>query len=399
MKFFLFVLCIIISPLYAAESLVDPLIYLTWTHDPCSSMTVQWISSTEETETTLLYQKDGEAAGNNGWKIAYGSCLPLPENQPYFLHRVELQNLQPNQKYQCIVMTRAPQTLSFRTMPQSLDTPVRFAVGGDACDKSIKAFRKMNQRVAKTNPRFAILGGDIAYAVKKRSPREDCAKWLQFFRYWMLDMKDDEGCTIPLLVTIGNHEVKRSFYARPEAATFFYLFFERARYTCDMGDYAQFIFLDSDHTQPVSGLQTNWLHTVLKGSMHFLHRFAIYHVGAYPSTANVDGYVSGRIKKHWVPLFERYRLHACFESHNHAYKRTHPLLGNKRHKKGVTYFGDGSWGVEPRKSTIHKKHKHYFAHTEKKQQVLIVELSKKERTFWALDVQGTTFDFLVQTVK
>ena len=154
----------------------------------------------------------------------------------------------------------------------------------------------------------------------------------------------------------------------------------------------------SDHTKQVSGKQTTWLQKALKEGIHSCIALPSIMLGAYPSTAKFDGRVSRRVKKYWVP-FEKYGVHACFENHNHAYKRTYPLRNGKRDKTGVTYFGDGAWGVKPRKSQILKKHLHYFAHTVPKQQVMIVELSEKKRSFWAMDVKGKVFDFVVQRVQ
>jgi hypothetical protein len=33
-----------------------------------------------------------------------------------------------------------------------------------------------------------------------------------------------------------------------------------------------------------------------------------------------------------------------FEHHDHAYKRTHPLLDGHINSNGIVYLGDGSWG-------------------------------------------------------
>jgi hypothetical protein len=74
-------------------------------------------------------------------------------------------------------------------------------------------------------------------------------------------------------------------------------------------------------------------------------------VPAYPSVRKDEG-TTLEIRQHWVPLFEKAGVSAAFEHHDHAYKRTHPLLGGKVQDapaKGVTYLGDGAWGASIRK--------------------------------------------------
>jgi acid phosphatase type 7 len=49
-------------------------------------------------------------------------------------------------------------------------------------------------------------------------------------------------------------------------------------------------------------------------------------------------------RKHWSPLFEKYKVDVVLEHHDHAFKRTHTLTDGLTDKHGVLYLGDGSWG-------------------------------------------------------
>lgn len=391
MNYILFALVLCSSCLFAKSE--TRLVYLTWRHDPTTTMIVHWLTSSRKPTDTIRYcpKRSGTA-----WKEAFGTHLAVPQNHPYVLHRVELKNLEPNTIYQ-FKLGNSKTLYRFCTMPKDLSKPVRFVVGGDIYHGSESRLSKMNKRAAKANPRFAILGGDIAYAAphKKKEFSEDFDRWLCFFTHWMAEMKDKNGCLIPLLAAIGNHEVKGDFNSTPKEAPFYYAFFERTSYDLQMGKYAYFVFLDSDHTQSVKGRQSDWLQKALKSHKSITHRFATYHVGAYPSTGSFDGRVRRHVRKHWVPLFEKYKVNACFESHDHAYKRTHALLKGKPHPEGVVYFGDGSWGVEPRTP----KTRAYLAKAKASQQVLVVELSEHSRSFQAIDPGGKTLDRLEQKVK
>lgn len=391
MNYLIFVLVLCSSHLFAKSE--TRLVYLTWKNDPTTTMTVQWLTSNKKPIDTLQYCPNDDTSK---WQIASGTHTEVPQGHSYILHRVQLKNLTPDTTYQ-FKLGKSNTLYRFKTMPKDLSKPIRFVVGGDIYQHSVSKFEKMNKVAAKKNPRFAILGGDIAYTApsKKKKSSEDFSKWRSFFKIWMRTMKDNNGCLIPILATIGNHEVRGDFNSSPKDAPFYYAFFERTSYDIQMGKYAYFVFLDSDHTLPIKGRQTDWLKKALKNHKKVTHRFATYHVGAYPSTGKTDGRVRRHVREHWVPLFEKYKVQACFESHDHAYKRTHSLINGKPHANGVVYFGDGSWGVTPRTP---KKHS-YIAHAKASQQVLVVELSSHHQRFQAIDPNGKTIDRYEQKIK
>ncbi len=369
----------------------SPKVWLSWKNDPTSTMTVMWITKKSADSDNLSYHKKNSP----NWSKSSGRHWLFPNKKPYIVHKVELKNLEPDSIYGFCVGTDSKEFF-LRTMPKNLDSPIRFITGGDAYHNSLKKYRSMCIRAAKENPRFVIIGGDIAYAAARKGGQEEWGKWINFFSCWSKEMKDSENCLIPLLVTIGNHEVTGSFNRSVEDAPFYYTFFEKATYALSFGSYAHFTFLDSNHTLKIKGKQTDWLKNVLQKSAHHKHRFAIYHVGAYPSSGKSNFPAGKLIRKHWVPLFEKYKIHACFESHDHAYKRTHPLIKDKKHKDGIVYFGDGCWGVTPRKP---KSSRPYLAHSAQKQNALVVELSNKDRKFWSIDPQGKVIDYYEQSVK
>jgi len=391
MKYIILILSFCVSTIFANAD--SAMVYLTWQHDPATTMTIQWLTTDKNLESTLYYQEKETMSAK--WIQASGTHKALPENQPYVVHSVEVQNLRPDSIYRFHFGDQKKQ-FAFRTMPTKLDKPIRFIVGGDIYEDDIKRFRQMNKTAAKVNPRIAIIGGDIAYATpkSKKKKAEDFDKWKEFFECWTQEMKDSDGCLIPIFAAIGNHEVRGRYDQSKDDAPFFYAFFGRGYHDFGFGNYLHFTFLNSGHTHPVEGKQTTWLESVLKTHTHFLHRFAVYHVCAYPTTGKYDHPVRKMVRQHWVPLFEKYKLDACFEHHDHAYKRTHPLLKDKSHPQGVVYFGDGAWGVAPRKV----KKAPYLAHAASVQHVLVVELSQNGRKYWAIDPNGKTIDQYEQRI-
>ena len=78
-----------------------------------------------------------------------------------------------------------------------------------------------------------------------------------------------DGRLIPMVACIGNHEVDGG-YGKPRAkAPFFYALFdglypETGYATLDFGDYLSLVLLDTGHTTPIGGEQTDWLEKTLK---------------------------------------------------------------------------------------------------------------------------------------
>jgi hypothetical protein len=109
------------------------------------------------------------------------------------------------------------------------------------------------------------------------------------------------------------------------------------------------VLLDTNHTTPIGGAQTDWLEKTLRERKDHPNVLVVNHVPAFPSYRNPVG-VKGKEgtgegnRKHWVPLFEKYRVPLVLEHHDHTFKRTKPLLGGLGHSNGVLYLGDGSWG-------------------------------------------------------
>ncbi len=48
----------------------------------------------------------------------------------------------------------------------------------------------------------------------------------------------------------------------------------------DCGNYLSLLLLDSGHTHPVEGAQTDWLKQTLAARQHVSHVFPVYHVPA-----------------------------------------------------------------------------------------------------------------------
>src|ERR1700685_4717417 len=99
-------------------------------------------------------------------------------------------------------------------------------------------------------------------------------------------MREDKGRLIPFLGCLGTHEVRRGYNGSRKDAPFFYSFFdglfrETGYASLEFGDYLSLIFLDTNHTSPIEGAQTDWLARTLKEREDFPTVFVFNHVPSY----------------------------------------------------------------------------------------------------------------------
>lgn len=317
-------------------------LYLTLLEDPLTQVTVNWHSKQNISTPIVEYR----IKGDRRWQTNRGNTIVFPHSDR-FIHRNKLTGLQPGSVYEFRIGGNQAVQL-FRTMPAELIDSLIFVAGGDVhhnrawMDSTSKA-------AAAVSPYFVALGGDLAYADGKP---ENVSRWYQFFNTWTDNMITPEGYLIPVIAGIGNHEVIGSYGNKPDNATFYFDLFgipgKRAYYSVNAGDYLSMIILDTDHTSPIAGKQTEWLNQELRKVVNFSHIFPIYHVPAFPSHRHYDGDRNKKIRANWVPLFENYGVKIAFENHDHAFKRTFPIKNNRIDPDGVTYIGDGAWGVGTR---------------------------------------------------
>jgi hypothetical protein len=328
----------------AEDSQFDPpALYLQWQRDPTTTMAIHW-HTVGEARTELYFRP----LGQTNWQSALGTAKPFVGTER-LVHIVELTGLQPTTDYE-FCFQPAARVSKFRTMPKDLRQPVRFVSGGDVYHEK-RWMDRMTTLAAQMDPAFVVFGGDLAYAHGGTND-EQIKRWFDYFASWKTNAVAPDGRLIPMLVTIGNHEVKGSYRRPVENARSFYTLFSSPGpqgYQClDFGKYLSLLLLDSDHTHTIAGEQTEWLGKNLSARRKVPHVFPVYHTPGYPGFRE-DGTQAKEVRTHWCPLFDKYGVKLVFENHDHCFKRTHPIRAGKIDPKGTTYLGDGAWGVGLRK--------------------------------------------------
>lgn len=364
-------------------------VFLTWHTDPTTTMVIQWVSDEPDDSGTPVYFA---AEHVSVWGTKTASTRPFPLTPGLTIFRVELTGLVPGTDYRFRIGSSSP-VYKFRTMPAKATDEFTFVSGGD-CGVNEHVVNN-NKTAAKQDPYFAIIGGDLAYD-NGTDPKATLG-WLRNYSTTMIDRK---GRLIPMVVCIGNHEVKGGYgKTRKDGPFFFALFdglFPEVSYTAlDFGDYLSLLLLDTGHVAKVDGEQTSWLNKALKDRRDRPHLIAVQHVPCYPSfrPAELTGGKAGTgdlQRKHWVPLYERHSVDLVLEHHDHTFKRTHPLLGGRADKAGVLYLGDGSWGKL--RAPSKPEGREYLAATSQTYHLTVHRLQGEERFHMAVDEFGKIVD-------
>ncbi len=382
-------LCLIAFALLCSAKKPPQILYLTWMHDPMTTMTIRWQSiDAKDLDSAILYRKKGEKA----WSQKEGGRFRL-RNAEFYLHTVELDGLEPDGEYEFRLAGRKGE-YRFRTLPKRLTRPVKFVVGGDAYFY-YHLMCAMNERVAACDPDFVVVGGDIAYTNGRPSYLNrkgwELRRWRTFFKEWKKSMVTSDGRLIPIIPVLGNHDLRHSsLNPKRHELLFFDLFAlkDTTYQVIDAGDYLSLFLLDSGHYFNVQGRQTEWLKETLAQRENTPYKIAAYHISAYPSVYSFKRKISKELRQEWSSQFERYHLQIAFEHHNHAYKRTHPLKNEQINPDGVIYMGDGSWGVNPRKP----KDLWYLKEKASANAVCVVTLDPEKGRVDALGLEGKAID-------
>ncbi len=361
-------------------------LFLTWQRDPTTTMTVQWIGIPGlYPETTIYYWP---AKMDRFRRSQLTTSRQYPKSN-YGIFRAELSGLAPGTDY-CFTVGRQSPVFRFQTMPAKATDAISFISGGDCGVNSHTVSN--NIQAARQDPMFAVIGGDLAY--DNGSSMETS---LAFIRNYSKHMIGRNGRLIPMLACLGNHEVQGGYGNKREKAPFFYAMFdglypERGFATLDFGDYLSLVMLDTGHTTPIEGEQTAWLDEVLQERSDHPNVFVVNHVPAYPSFRSAEGKngTGAANRKHWVPLFEKYRVPVVLEHHDHTFKRTKPLIDGLGNGNGVLYLGDGSWGQI---RTPQKPEKlSFLAKTSADYHLSLHRIQGEQRFHLALDENGRVMD-------
>ncbi|GAB5411135.1 MAG: hypothetical protein ChlgKO_02490 [Chlamydiales bacterium] len=382
-------LLIILFPFILLAKVSNPsAVTLTWISDPATTMTISWHTPTNHLPSYIHYRE----AGNTSWKTLLAQAR-APSSY-LSVHTVTLTNLSPNHSYEFRIDDMA-KSYAFKTLSNDPQAPLRFAIGGDVY-RSFALYKKMNAAVAKMDPQFVVLGGDIAYTLRSpyfiHTKKFEIKRWHNFFNEWSKNMVDRNGYMIPVLFVPGNHDVNGPPVSHVTRGTLYYDFIPLQKpgvtYSAlDITSLFSLFILDTGHGTSVTGTQTEWLGEALAQRANVPLKIAVYHEAAYPAYYLPDSRNSKKIRQYWTPLFDQYHLTLAFENDNHTYKRTHPIKNEQIDPAGTLYLGDGAWGVDPRRPQSPSK-LWYLAKSQQINHFYFLDYAAPQLTIQSYDIEG-----------
>lgn len=370
-------------------------IYLTYSDAPETTVDINIII--ERQVESVMVHFDTEDHGEDMDKYAAAQKAkyvptPMEMSDRRSLYVATLTGLTPGKIYHFIVDEKkyGPSAVrKFRTLPGGKE-PIRFVNGGDMGSEGVVF--PLLRLAGKTDPDFAVIGGDIAYVNGLLGWYGEWDRWL---KNWDKLMVTTDGRMIPIVTAIGNHEVNR--YPSPDRnlkAPWYMSLFGRqgaeVYFSRKFGENLLLLSLDTGHIVAHDGKQLDWLSDELKANEDVPFKVAAYHVPLYPAHRPYAGEWSKRGRTHWGPLFDTYELTVGMEHHDHVLKRTKPLKGGKVVEKGTVYIGDGCFGREARE--IDPERRWYNEVEVSIPHFWVVDVDESGMRFQAIDHEGTTHD-------
>ena len=355
------------------------------------SASVEWRPSGSDDEPQLISSEPLEIGG-------------VPDVRVY---RFPIEGLEPGAAYdfETLLDGRPVGAVRrFRTVPD--EGPVRLATGGDVGTEPLSL--ALLAQAASQSPHVLAIGGDLAYAngLTDRWPR-----WRLWLEHVTEGLMTPDGFTVPLVLSIGNHEVNVgreggvAASSPPEQkAPFYYGLFAQNQGAADVqGDGGATYFrrglgaagalyvLDSGHLVSHQD-QVSWLAAHMEADANLPNRIALYHVPLYPAHRSYEGSARGR--EAWEQVFHRGRLTVALENHDHVFKRSHPIrLGEVvGPNEGVLYLGDGCMGMDAR--TVDLEERWYIDRSASEPHYWMAELSGDGAVYRAFDEEGRLLDLV-----
>lgn len=368
-------------------------VYLTWQGDTSTTMTVNFHTQKSAPKSAVYY----DTVSRNGDATAYARSVAAASHQieglkdRRHIQVAELTELKANTTYYFVAGDKKrgfSSEMKFRTVPSG-DEPIQFVTGGDM--DVLEGARKLLRVAAKESPLFCLIGGDIAYA---NGALGNYKKWDIWLDNWEELMVTPGGYQIPIVASIGNHEVQGHFGRDLSKAPFFMGYLAQAPvhsyFSRTFGDNIVLFTLDSGHATPHAGEQSAWLEKEMAKYADVKYRFALYHVPLYTSFRPFKDPFAKAGRESWGPTFDKYHLTTGFENHDHTHKRTKLLRGNKVDPEGTLYIGNGCFGTSAR--PLKPERRWYEEKALSIPHVWSVRVTPERATYRALDSDGNVFD-------
>ncbi len=316
---------------------------IMWRDNPSTSMVIGWDQVSGANPKVFFDTKD------HGGRVDLFRFAQKPDRvepaKTMNNHFVRLTGLQPNTVYYFIIADTegSSRQYSFRTAPNTPNTPISLIAGGDS-----RNFRKARQRantlVAKLRPTAVLFAGDMTGG-------DTGPEWVDWLDDWQETISPD-GRLYPILAARGNHEFSNSSISQ---------IFDTSNpdiyYAMTIGGNLLRIYTLNSLIAS-GGHQRDWLEKDLQDNQQVLWRMAQYHHAMRPHTKRKGE--KDELVIHWAGLFFQYAVQLVLESDSHVVKWTYPIRPStqglqeegfiRNDENGTVYIGEGCWGAPLREN-------------------------------------------------
>jgi hypothetical protein len=350
--------------------------HLAWGANPRTQVRVAW-------QVPHPVHKPFVRVGLKPWDLGdpiAAEVRPLESHLPgiipveqYYVH-ASLDHLDPGRRYYYAVGhagydSKYGRIDTFTTAPtrRSVPGPFTFTAFGD---QGVSYHALSNDgMVAAQRPAFHLHAGDLCYADSSGhghgSDLYQPRAWDQF-----LAQTEPVASSVPWMPTLGNHDMEALYSSDgyggqrarwdfpdngPAKATGAYSFIygNVGVVALDSNDVCYEISANHGYT---NGTQTKWLTArlaFLRAQPDVDFVVAFHHHCAFSTT--VEHASEGGVRRHWVPIFDKYHVDLVINGHNHIYERADTIRAGKAHKSpigsvihpekhGTTYVTAGAAG-------------------------------------------------------
>ncbi|TXK46757.1 metallophosphoesterase family protein [Pontibacter qinzhouensis] len=415
------------------EQATEPIhVRVLWTENPANHAIVSWTTLHKLGDAHLVYydtishKGDLPAYAHKVAPIRNGKISIVDEDiekgMPQgFFHHSELNNLEPAKAYYFVVQSNGKQTeeFYFRTAPDD-NRPFGIIWGSDsraggertlpdivtnALPDAIEdivlpdytphqARQSMNEVIAQL-----VEDNDEIIAFAHGADYSLTSEWRHMY-WWFEDHEEiitKDNRLLPLIISQGNHEVeagfKENFYLdKSEEGRNLDTFY----YNTDLSPEVSLITLNTEIS--VAGDQHEWLEAALATNRKEKKWVMVqYHRPAYPAVKSFMRQTFVRVRKSFVPLFEKYNVDLVAESDGHVLKRTLPIRNNKPDTSGIVYIGEGGLGVPQR--PVYDSARWYVqapGFVQSAHHVHVIRFSKDSLHVQAIGIDGEVLDDFVR---
>lgn len=335
------------------------------------------------------------------------------------IHSALFTGLKPNTKYLLKIEydNEFYSNAIYKTLPADGKTNITMINGGDS--GYTQASHNLSQLVVNYKPDIIFMGGDIAY--DNNIPA--CAYTWDFFLNMIEEISNQVGYIIPLVLSVGNHDVGINQLSGINVSldhTAYFKYFPQQFDRDSQGSITgrvppintrrsfshfrfgniDYITLDSGYLHGFDGYQKAYLENALissKGRVKFVN----YHVPIYSICERFDKNPQRFLYAlfHWIPLFDDYKVMTAFENHVHSFKRTKPLKSSQPAQNGTVYVGDGAYGAVLSMLCKPDATMEIFQTFKNKNNVWISKITEKAVYHKAINSHGQLLDQFVQLVE